>query len=78
VSAEFIKNLGRLARRQEERLAVRLLLAQYQRKNLPVPPESELSTEAAHIVGEAHRIAHQRGTSIVSILKEMIQDFKGK
>jgi len=78
MGTNFMKNLGQLARRQEERLAVRLLIAQYQRKNLPVPAASALSNQAARIVEEAHRIAHERGRSIASILKEMIQDFKEK
>ncbi len=58
-------------RRQEERLAIRFLMWQYQRKNLPVPVLSELERQAGKIVDDAHRIARERGGNLVSIIKEL-------
>jgi hypothetical protein len=63
-------------RQQEERLAVRLLIWQYQRMNIPVPAMDELEKQAARFVEDAHRIAHERGRNVMSILKEMINDIK--
>jgi hypothetical protein len=61
-------------RQQEERLAVRLLIWQYQRMNIPAPQMKELEQQAARLVEDAHRIARERGRNVISILKEMIGD----
>jgi hypothetical protein len=61
-------------RQQEERLAVRLLIWQYQRLNIPAPAMKELEQQAARLVEDAHRIARERGRNVISILKEMIGD----
>ncbi|MFO7556599.1 MAG: hypothetical protein R6W88_15470 [Desulfobacterales bacterium] len=63
-------------RQQEERLAVRLLIWQYQRLNISVPAMEELEHQAARLVEDAHRIARERGRNVMSILKEMITDIK--
>ena len=63
-------------RRQEERLAVRYLIWQYQRANIPVPPAQQLERQAEQIVSEAHRIARKRGRNVVGIVKELIEDIK--
>ena len=65
-------------RQQEERLAVRLLIWQHQRMNVPVPAMEELKQQAARLVEDAHRIARERGRNVMSILKEMIGDLKQK
>jgi hypothetical protein len=59
-------------RQQEQRLASRLLLWQYQSKNLPIPSPSEVERQAARIVEEAHRIAAQRGRNVLDIIRERI------
>jgi hypothetical protein len=61
-------------RRQEERLAIRLLTWQYQKMNHPVPGTEELERQAGKLVDDAHRIARERGRNVMSILKEMISD----
>ncbi len=63
-------------RRQEERLAVRLLEWRYQRMNLPLPSKDELERRATGIVDDAHRIARERGRNVMSIIKEMVADIK--
>jgi len=65
-------------RQQEKRLALRLLIWQYQRMNIPVPSMEELQRQAARLVEDAHRIARERGRNVISILKEMIGDLKQK
>ena len=65
-------------RQQEERLAVRFLCWQYEKLNKPKPSEAELSDQAAKIVEEAHRIARERGSNVVSIIKELIAELKKK
>lgn len=65
-------------RQQEEKLAMRFLSWQYQKLDVPVPDDTELAHQAAKIVEEAHRIARQRGSNVVSIMKDLISDLKKK
>lgn len=65
-------------RQQEERMAVRLLIWQYQRMNLPQPAGEALERQAARLVEDAHRIARERGRNVVSIMKEMIAEIKNR
>ena len=65
-------------RQQEKRLAVRLLIWQYQRMNIPIPAMEELEKQAARFVEDAHRIARERGRNVISILKEMVGDLAKK
>jgi hypothetical protein len=62
-------------RRQEERTAVQFLTWKYQKNNLPLPPESDLQKQASKIVDDAHRIARERGGNILSILKELADNY---
>jgi len=63
-------------RRQEERLAVRYLIWRYERANIPAPSKQELEQHAATIVADAHGIARKRGSNVVGIIKELIDDIK--
>ncbi|CAB5088497.1 hypothetical protein D3OALGA1CA_745 [Olavius algarvensis associated proteobacterium Delta 3] len=63
-------------RQQEEKLAVRLLAWHYERMNLPVPPPSDLKHQAARLVEEAHHIAKERGSNVMSIIKDLVADLK--
>ena len=65
-------------RQQEEKLAMRFLTWQYQKKEIPLPPDAELARQAAKIVEEAHRIARQRGSNVIAIMKDLISDLKKK
>ncbi len=65
-----------ILRRQEKRLAVRLLSWQYKRMNLSLPAIEELELQADRLVDDAHRIARERGRNVISIIKEMIADIK--
>jgi hypothetical protein len=63
-------------RRQEESLALRYLLWQYQKKQIPAPRHEYLERQAGQIVDDAHRIARERGSNLVSIIKELAKDIK--
>ena len=63
-------------RQQEEKIAMRFLTWQYQKLDQPVPDDAELARQAARIVGEAHRIARERGSNVISIMKDLIADIK--
>jgi len=65
-------------KQQEKRLALRLLIWQYQRMNVPLPAMEALERQAARFVEDAHGIARERGRNVISILKEMIGDLKQK
>jgi hypothetical protein len=49
---------------------------QYEKLKKPIPDEAELTNQAAKIVEEAHRIAHERGRNVLSIIKDLIADIK--
>jgi len=65
-------------RQQEEKLAMRFLGWQYQKLNQPIPDDAELAQQATRIVEEAHKIARERGSNVMSIMKELIADLKKK
>jgi hypothetical protein len=59
-------------------MAIRYLKWQYQKAGSSAPVEAELEVQAARLVDEAHRIAHERGRNVLVILKEMIEDLQKK
>ena len=63
---------------QQERLAMRLIAWQYQRKNLPIPDPVTLRVQAKQIVADAHRIARERGSNVAGIMKELIADIRNR
>jgi hypothetical protein len=63
-------------RQQEERLAMRFLMWHYQSMKLPIPAPSELQKQAAKMVGDAHRVARERGRDVISIIKERLEELK--
>jgi hypothetical protein len=58
-------------RRQEEKMTIQFLTWKYQKMNMALPHESELKKQASKIVDDAHRIARERGSNVMSILKEL-------
>ena len=65
-------------RNQEEKLALKFLAWRHTKKGLPLPEISIMRRQASEIVDEAHRIGKERGTNIVSIMKELARDVKKK
>jgi hypothetical protein len=63
-------------KKQEEKLAVRLLAWKYQRMNEQIPPIDLLETQAAKLVEDAHRIARERSKNVMEILKDLVEDIK--
>ena len=63
-------------RQQEKKVALRLLVWQYQRQNMPLPGFAELERQAARLVDDAHKIARERGQNVVSIIKELVADIR--
>ena len=64
-------------RKQEEKLALRLLVWQYGKKSTPLPALLELHRQAALVVDQAHDIATKRGRNVISIIKEVAGDISG-
>jgi hypothetical protein len=61
-------------RRQEEKMAARLIQwHQQQQTDTPLSPEA-LSQKASVLVAEAHRVARHRGKNLLTIMKEMVAD----
>jgi len=65
-------------RRQEIQLAIKFLIWQYQKTNIPVPEHLALEQQASKIVDDAHSIARERGSNVLSIIKELASDLKKK
>jgi len=65
-------------RQQEENLTIRLLRWKYQKQNIPEPDSRMLKAQAIRIVDDAHRIARERGSNIVSIIKNLVGDVEDK
>jgi hypothetical protein len=65
-------------RQQEENLAIRMLRWKYQKQNILEPDPRMLKAQAIRIVDDAHRIARERGSNIVSIIKNLVGDVKEK
>lgn len=63
-------------RQQEEKLALRYLAWQYRKTGIAFPPIAQMRGQAAKIVDDAHRIARERGSNVISIVKELIEDIK--
>ena len=63
-------------RQQQEKMAVKYLIWQYQRMNIPIPPISQLQQQAVKIVNDAHKIAKERGKNVLGIMKELAEDIK--
>ena len=65
-------------RQQEENLAIRLLKWQYQRMKRVLPGDAVIKQHARRIVDDAHRIAKEKGSSVITIIREMVDDLKRK
>jgi hypothetical protein len=63
-------------RKQQEKMAVKLLTWKYQRMNAEIPPINQLNAQAIKIVDDAHRIARERGRNVLDILKDLVDDIK--
>jgi hypothetical protein len=63
-------------RKQQERMAIRLLAWQYQRMNQQIPSIDQLEAQAVKLVDDAHRIARERGKNVMEILKDLVEDIK--
>jgi len=61
-------------RRQEEKLAARLILWHQEQNALPPLAPEALAQKAATLVDEAHRVGRRRGKNLVAIMKEMVAD----
>ncbi len=61
-------------RKQEIALARKLLVWQYEKSGVPLPGESFLGAHAEKIVNDAHVIAKERGSNVLSIIKELVGD----
>ena len=63
-------------RQQQEKMAMKYLIWQHQKMNVPIPPVSQLQQQAVKIVDDAHKIAKERGKNVLGIMKELAEDIK--
>jgi hypothetical protein len=61
-------------RRQEEKMAARLILWHQSQNDLPPLPPEQLERKSVALVNEAHRVARHRGKNVLSIMKDMVAD----
>ena len=55
---------------------MRLLAWHYEKNALVMPSPSELRQQADRLVNDAHHIARERGSNVISIIKDMVRDIK--
>jgi hypothetical protein len=63
-------------KQQERKLALRLLAWHYQRNNMIMPSVGQLREQANRVVDDAHRIARERGSNVLAIIKELIAEMR--
>ena len=63
-------------RKQEIALARKLLVWQYEKSGRPLPEEGDLMAHAQKVVDDAHVIAKERGSNVLSIIKETVSNIK--
>ncbi len=63
-------------KQQERKVAMRLLTWHYQRNNMAMPGAVQLRQQAYGLVDDAHRIARERGSNALAIIKELIADIR--
>ena len=63
-------------KQQERKLALRLLAWHYQKHTTAMPDADQLRRQANRLVVDAHRIARERGSNVVSIIKELVADIR--
>ena len=51
------------------------LIMKYQKMNIEVPADPELQEHAGRIVDDAHRVARERGSNVLTILKELANNY---
>lgn len=61
---------------QQIQLAERYLKWQYEKRGCPLPAPDELHRQAQTLVAQAHHIAQRTGRNVITIIKELIRDFK--
>ena len=72
-TAEGYNDMG-FIRRQEERIAARLIQWHQAQKDSPPLTPQELSQQSVILVEEAHRVARHRGKNVLAIMKELVAD----
>jgi hypothetical protein len=65
------KNLNRITRDAEARVARALLRWRYKKEGKPVPAESRLDGDARQVAGRAHEIIENRGRRIWNEFKKL-------
>lgn len=65
-------------RQQEEKLALQYIIWSYQKNKYPMPDAAKLRQMASKLVDDAHQIARERGSNVLTIIKELVQDIATK
>lgn len=63
-------------KQQERKLALRLLTWHYQKNKIVMPHAGQLREQANRVVDDAHRIARERGSNVLAIIKDLIADIR--
>ncbi len=63
-------------RLQQEKMAMKYLIWQHQKMNIPIPPISQLQQQAVKIVKYAHKNAKEKGKNGLCIMEGVGEDIK--
>ena len=67
---EIKKNVKKLARDAENRIARSILRWKYKREGKPVPVEHQLENESRYVAEKAHQVISKRGKTVLNELKK--------
>ena len=65
-------------RRQEVNFAAKLIVWKYEKSGIAVPSAENIRAQAEKIVDEAHEIAKDSGSTVMTIVKESIENIRKK
>ena len=65
-------------RKQEEKWAMHYIVWSCQKNNYPLPDATQLKQMTSQLVDEAHRIARERGSNVISIVKDLVKEIMAK
>ena len=68
---EIKKNVKKLARDAENRVARSILRWKYKREGKPVPVEHQLENESRYVAEKAHQVISKRGKTVLNELKKV-------
>jgi len=75
---QIMKNVKKLARDAESKVARSILRWKYKKEGKPVPVEHQLENESRYVAEKAHQVISKRGKTVLNELKKVYFKDDGK